>query len=189
MLFVAISVTASAQFAGPDHVVGLKGSRVYVDGVRISNDQFLAGLKDVQGQDLSSQWQKSRNGYKTGVGLTVAGGSFVAGGSLAFCCGLIAGAGTAITLPILGMPGVVTGDFSAAGDYADQGFSAAEKLISIGGTCAIAGLAMVAAGVPTMCIYKNKMKGLLHEVGPSLAGQVTLSAGPTANGLGLALRF
>lgn len=188
-LFVIISVTASAQFAGSGHVVGLKGSKVYVDGVRISNDQVLAGFKDVQGQDLSSQWQKSSNGYKTGVGLTVAGGSLAAGGSLTLCCGLIVGAGTAISLPVLGMPGLVTGDFGVAEDFADQGFSTAEKLITIGGTCALVGIVMTAAGIPTMCIYKNKMKGMLREASPSMADQVTLSAGPTANGVGLALRF
>ena len=55
LLLVIISVTASAQYANSDHVVGLKGSRVYVDGERISNDQVVACFKDVQGQDLSSQ--------------------------------------------------------------------------------------------------------------------------------------
>ena len=189
LLFVIISVTASAQYANSDYVVGLKGSKVFVDGERISNDQVVACFKDVQGQDLSSQWQKSRNGYKTGLGLTVAGSSLAAGGSLALCCGLIVGSGTAITLPVLGMPGLVTGDLSAAEDYADQGFSTADKLITVGGACALAGIVMTAAGVPTMCIYKNKMKGMLREASPSLAAQVTLSAGPTANGVGLALRF
>lgn len=54
---------------------------------------------------------------------------------------------------------------------------------------ALAGLAMLASGIPVMCVYKKKLKKMFQEYGPGLASDINLSFGPTCNGFGFALNF
>lgn len=189
-LFVCsiMTITASAQYADNDPLV-LKGSRVFVDGEKIPNADVVAYLTSAYDDSVADSWTKNRKAYKTGRGLTVAGSAVTWCGSLVFTAGMIAGAGTLITVPILGMGGIVAGDMQPAGDYLDGGLSAAEMMISIGGCSALAGLAMLASGIPVLCVYKTRLKTMFQEYGSGLASDINLSFGPTGNGIGLALNF
>lgn len=183
-----ITIAASAQYAVKDVPV-LKGSRVFVDGDKIPNEAVVAYLASAYDDSVADAWTGNRNAYKTGLGLTIAGSSLAWCGSLTFTAGIIAGAGTLITVPILGMVGTVSGDMKPAGDYLGSGMSAAELMISIGGCSALAGLAMLASGIPVLCVYKKRLKTMFQEYGPGLASDINLSFGPTCNGVGLALTF
>lgn len=108
---------------------------------------------------------------------------------MAFTVGLVIGAGTLITVPILGMTGLPTGNMKPAGDYWHNGMSSADIMIYIGGYSILTGLAMLASGIPVMCVYKKRLNAIFQEYGPGLASDINLSFGPTANGFGLALNF
>lgn len=182
-----ITIAASAQYA-VQNVPVLKGSRVFVDGEKISN-AVVAYLASAYDDSVADSWTKNRTAYKTGLGLTIAGSAVTWCGSLVFTAGMIAAAGTLITVPILGMGGIVAGDMQPAGDYLDGGLSAAEMMISIGGCSALAGLAMLASGIPVLCVYKTRLKTMFQEYGSGLASDINLSFGHTGNGIGLALKF
>ncbi|MBQ6710451.1 MAG: hypothetical protein IJN26_07130 [Bacteroidales bacterium] len=183
-----ITIAASAQYA-VQNVPVLKGSRVFVDGEKISNADVVAYLASAYDDSVADSWTKNRTAYKTGLGLTIAGSAVTWCGSLVFTAGIIAGAGTLITVPILGMGGIVAGDMQPAGDYLDGGLSAADLMISIGGCSALTGLAMLASGIPVLCVYKTRLKTMFQEYGPGLSSDINLSFGPTGNGIGLALNF
>lgn len=183
-----ITIAASAQYA-VQNVPVLKGSRVFVDGEKISNEAVVAYLVSAYDNSVADSWTKNRTAYKTGLGLTIAGSSVTWCGSLVFTAGMIAGAGTLITVPILGMGGIVAGDMQPAGDYLDGGLSAADLMISIGGCSALAGLAMLASGIPVLCVYKTRLNTMFQEYGSGLASDINLSFGPTGSGIGLALKF
>lgn len=183
-----ISIGASAQYA-VDDIDTLKGSRVFVDGEKVPNADFVAYLTSAYDDSVAEAWSRNRNAYKTGLGLTIAGSSLMFCGSLVFVTGFIAAAGTLITVPILGLGGIVAGDMQPAGDYIDEGMSAAEKMITVGGSGALAGLAMMASGIPVMCVYKKKLNAQFQEYGSGFSFDADLTVGLTANGFGLALNF
>lgn len=183
-----ITIAASAQYAVNNPPV-LKGSRVFVDGEKISNADVVTYLASAYDDSVAEDWNKKRNAYKTGLGLTIAGSAVTWCGSLVFTAGIIVGAGTLITVPILGMGGIVAGDMQPAGDYLDGGLSASDLMISIGGCSALAGIAMLASGIPVLCVYKTRLKTMFQEYGSGLSSDINLSFGPTCNGIGLALNF
>ena len=183
-----MTIAASAQYA-VQNVPVLKGSRVFVDGEKISNEAVVAYLVSAYDDSVADSWTKNRTAYKTGLGLTIAGSAITWCGSLAFTVGLVIGAGTLITVPILGMIGLPTGNMKPAGDYWHNGMSSADIMINIGGYSILTGLAMLASGIPVMCVYKKRLNAIFQEYGPGLASDINLSFGPTANGFGLALNF
>lgn len=183
-----MTIGAAAQYA-VQNVPVLKGSRVFMEGEKIPNEAVAAYLASTYDDSVAEDWTKNRNAYKTGLGLTIAGSSVIWCGSLVFTAGLIAGAGTLITIPILGVGGVIVGDMEPAGDYLDKGMSAAELMINIGGCTALTGLAMLASGIPVMCVYKKKLNNMFQEYGSGLTYDVGLTFGPTNHGVGFALNF
>lgn len=187
LVFSCMTIAASAQYA-VGNIPVIKGSRVFVEGEKIPNADVLAYLSSY-GESVADAWTRDRNAYKAGLGLTIAGSAITWCGSLAFTVGFVTAAGTLITVPILGMTGLLTGNMKPAGDYWHNGMSSADIMIYIGGYSILTGLAMLASGIPVMCVYKKRLNAIFQEYGPGLASDINLSFGPTANGFGLALNF
>ena len=180
MLIVCSFITVSlfAQYAETSIPV-LKGSRVFVDGEKIPHSD----------DSVADNWNRYRNAYKTGLGLTIAGAS-VTGCSMVLCAGgFVAGAGVVVTSSLFALLGVYVGDMQPAVDYFDSGISTAGQMMLIGVCGTLAGVAMLASGIPTLCVYKKRLNTMFDEYGPDLTPDVNLTFGPTCNGVGFALRF
>lgn len=175
--FLFFAVAASAQYAPVQSApsIAVKGSRVFIDGKMLPKDQAAALFSDMNGVDRSGDYLKYRAGYKTGLGLSIGGASLVVAGSFV-------GAGALFTALIAGIPLAISGDQTV--------MNKAQIALITAEVATITGLACVIAGVPTVCVYRNRIKDLAVEHA-GLAGdrQLSLTVGPTANGLGLALNF
>lgn len=179
-----MTIAASAQYA-VQNVPVLKGSRVFVDGEKISNADVVAYLASAYDDSVAEDWNKKRNAYKTGLGLTIAGPVLIICGEFVGITGLFAMTGTMLLLPILGIVGGSIADTGAV----VSGFSDAGLWLTIGGCTILTGYAMLASGIPVMCVYKKKLKKMFQEYGPGLSSDINLSFGPTCNGFGFALNF
>lgn len=83
-IFSLITLSLSAQYA---ETPVLKGSTMFVDGKKIPNREAVNFLSVTYGDSVADDWIRYRKGYKTGVGLTIAGAS------LTFCGGVVLGMG------------------------------------------------------------------------------------------------
>lgn len=190
VLLCLSALTASAQYIYEQgHVIMLKGSGVFVDGEKMEADDVVACLTECYGEDVARAWVKDKRAYKAGLGLTIAGSSLEFLGGITFVSGILTGAVTTMFVPILGTGAIISGDTGGVKDFTSEGYGIAETLITVGGCCALAGLAMIASGVPTMCVYKKKMKGVLTDYSSAFVNDVNVSFGPTAGGVGLTLNF
>ena len=189
--FLCLSaLVASAQYVvDHDHDIQLKGSRVFVDGERVGNDIVLESLTASCGDDVAKLWAKNRRAYKAGLGLTIAGSSLEFLGGMSIVGGILTTAVGGMYVPILGIGAIISGDYSGVKDVSDEIFGTAEVLVSVGGYAALAGLAMLASGIPTMCVYKKKLNGMVQEYGPGFTSDVNLTLGPAPNGFGFTLNF
>ena len=77
LLFALIGMSAMAQYSSSaelvDKPLDIRGSRVFVDGVKLDKYSAAACFSSVDGVDRSADYLKYRAGYKTGLGLTVGG--------------------------------------------------------------------------------------------------------------------
>lgn len=183
-----ITIAASAQYA-VNNVPVLKGSRVYVDGEKIPHEEVMAYLVSEYDFSVADRWAAYRSAYKAGLGLTIAGTSLALCSGVVFTGGILTAAGTAISIPILGSIGIIAGNMKPVTDNINNGMSTADKLITIGGCGALAGLAMIASGIPTLCVYKKRLNSTFDEYMSGISSDAYMAFGPTANGIGFALNF
>ena len=177
LTFLSFAYAASAQYATSSHVpyISVKGSRVFIEGEMLPKDQAAALFSDMNGVDRRGDYLKYRAGYKTGMGLSIGGASLVVTGSLI-------GVGAMFTAIIVGIPLAISGD-QAYLNNAQIAMITAE-------VATITGLACVVAGIPTLCIYQRRIKDIaIEHAALTNSRQLSLTVGPTANGLGLALAF
>lgn len=162
MTALLLTLTASAQYAYPDAVTAeIKGSRLFVDGEKLSKDEAVLFLNDRYGMDVSQDYLKYRKGYKAGLGMTI-------GGASCAVAGLFVTAGAAVAALVVGVPS------SFAGKEVPKGIDIA---LGIGYGSVIGGTAVMLAGIPTLCVYKKRLNG------------VEAGFGIQENGVGLAFRF
>lgn len=183
-----MAATAFAQYAETSIPV-LKGSRVYVDGEKIPHEEVMAYLVSEYDFSVADRWAANRRAYKTGLGLTIAGTSLAFCSGVVFTGGILAAAGTAVSIPLLGTIGIIAGNMKPVTDNINNGMSAADKLITVGGCGALASLAMIASGIPTLCVYKKRLNSTFNEYMSGISSDAYMAFGPTGNGIGLALNF
>ena len=72
LLFALIGMNVMAQYSNTEDFeikpVDIKGSRVFVDGVKLDKYSAAACFSSVDGVDRSADYLKYRAGYKTGLG-------------------------------------------------------------------------------------------------------------------------
>lgn len=162
LIAVLAAVSASAQYADMENrTVDIKGSRVFVDGEKLSKEAATSLFADLNGVDRSGDYLKYRKGYKAGLGMVIGGASLVSAGALVM-------GGGAVSALILGIPVALTGEDMPKG---------VDIALGVGCGAMIAGAAVLVAGIPTLCVYKSRLNNL------------EASFGPQSSGLGLALRF
>lgn len=188
LLSCLMASTASAQYAmNSDTYVYLDGSRVFAGWEKIDNDDFVHYLSDRYGEDAGDAWNRYRNGYRTGLGLTIAGGSCMVLGGTAAVIGGLAALGTVMYFPLIGTIGSMAG--SDPNDMLDTMLEGPALLAYIGGVVALGGLAMLVSGIPVMCVYKNRMTDHFNTYGSGIVNEVNLTFGPQSRGIGFALNF
>lgn len=165
LLFALIGMSAMAQYSNTGvqekKTVDIKGSRVFVDGVKLDKYSAAACFSSVDGVDMSDDYLKYRAGYKTGLGLTIGGAAMMPVG-LAMILGGFVGAWTADT---------------------DFGIIVGEAAMMLGTGSIVAGAACFLAGIPTLCIYKTRLNRLEKKYNTSL------QIGTSSNGLSMAISF
>lgn len=186
---MTISMVLSAQYAEipAEQCIYMKGSRVFLDQEKLTKEQACALFSDINGIDRSEDYLKYRTGYKTGLGLTIGGSSVFFLGGMTFMAGTL---GAIVSGIAVGMAGAVTVVAGGSADSVDNSaFNTVRALISAGGISSIAGVAMMAGGIPTLCVYKKRMKDMSHEYNYTAASSVKLTFGTQRHGIGLALNF
>ena len=165
LLFALIGMNVMAQYSNTEDFeikpVDIKGSRVFVDGVKLDKYSAAACFSSLDGVDWSGEYLKYRAGYKTGLGLTIGGAAMMPLGYCMFWGGFLWG-WTAET---------------------DAGVFAAQTLIFLGAGSTVAGAACVLAGIPTLCVYKTRLNRLEKKYNTSL------QIGTSPGGLSLAISF
>ena len=165
LLFALIGMSAMAQYSGSaelvDKPLDIRGSRVFVDGVKLDKYSAAACFSSVDGVDRSADYLKYRAGYKTGLGLTIGGAALIPVG-----CGMLYG-----------------GVFWAYVALSDAGSYAGMSVMFLGAGAVVAGTACFLAGIPTLCVYKTRLNRLEKKHNTSL------SIGASGNGFSMAISF
>lgn len=188
LLSCLAAMNASAQYAmNVDTYVYLDGSRVYAGDEKIDNEDFVRYLSDRYGADAGDAWNRYRNGYRTGLGLTIAGGSCMVLGGTAVAIGGLRVLGTVLLSPFI----VILGAFAGADseDVLDDMLTGPALVAGIGGYVALGGLAMLASGIPVMCVCKKRMTDHFNSYGSGIVNEISLTFGSQPNGIGFALNF
>ena len=165
LLFALIGMGAMAQYSNTEvqekKTVDIKGSRVFVDGVKLDKYSAASCFSSVDGVDCSADYLKYRAGYKTGLGLTIGGAALIPVG-----CGMLYG-----------------GAFWAYVALSDAGSYAGMSVMFLGAGAVVAGTACFLAGIPTLCVYKTRLNRLEKKHNTSL------SIGASGNGFSMAISF
>lgn len=144
VLFATISWAASAQFAYESSAIRIRGSRVFMVGEQLPLEAATACFTNLNGVDRSGDYLKYRKGYKTGLGLTIGGAALASVGSVTLLGSFIAALSIGLSA-------------SFAGEEVPQWIDVA--LVSSAAAVA-GGTAAFVAGIPTMCVYKNRLNKL-----------------------------
>ena len=165
LLFALIGMNVMAQYSNTEDFeikpVDIKGSRVFVDGVKLDKYSAAACFSSLDGVDKSEDYLRYRAGYKTGLGLTIGGAAMIPVGYFMFVGGFV-GAWTADT---------------------DAGLYVGEAIMLLGAGSVVAGAACFIAGIPTLCVYKTRLNRLEKKYNTSL------QIGTSPGGLSLAISF
>ena len=174
ILAASISIMASAQHAkDPQGMLSARGARIYSDGVKLTTDQSFALFSDFGGYDRGSEYLKNRQGYRTGVGLSV-------GGAATFVVGLPAS--------------YIATAFAIAYGFSTIGGGEVPKGVEIAvyGTYGItlAGAAMMIAGIPTASVYRHRIKKVTAEYNSTVtSSKPVVTFSPARSGFGIAMNF
>lgn len=175
-ILLTMSFALSAQYVQlpQQTTIDIKGSRVFMEGERLELEHAVACFSDVDGADLSQDYLKNRRYYKAGLGMTIGGASLAGVGAVTFLGGAVAALVASIPLSI-------------AGEQMPCGINAT---IYTGAFSFIGGVAVFAAGLPTLCVYKKRLNKLEAAYNaPMVQTQPELTFGPQPSGIGIGLRF
>lgn len=168
-----IAICTSAQHVPGYSSLETKGTRVYADGVLLDKSAAASCFSNLEGTDRSGEYLKYRSAYKAGLGLTIGGASAAAVGSVTALVGLAA---TAVVAPAAAVGG--------------EEIPKEIRGITIAGVSIMGvGVAALLAGIPTMSIYKKRIRDLSDSYNRQRKQGAEVSFGGQSCGVGLALNF
>lgn len=172
---LTFSFAAFAQYADlPDGELKNRGAKILCEGEKLSLDEAMAVFSDINGMDRSDEYLGYRRGYRTGSGLMIGGASAIVVGSVTFF-------GSVIAALVVGLP------LSIAGEEIPVGIDIA---MYSGITVGSLGAASMIAGIPTLCVYKKRLKNLTAEYNSKPShSEVALRFGAAPSGTGFTLNF
>ncbi|MBQ7273796.1 MAG: hypothetical protein IJR12_09335 [Bacteroidales bacterium] len=197
LVLLAAAVSAHAQYAAPS-LAERKGCTIKIDGEKLSQEEALRLMSNIDGEDYSAQWANARGWRTAGISMIAGGGAIAAGGAMTVLIGALT---SALGATIGGATGAIVGSIGgeeqanqSASEAAQKGADAGKPIIT-GGLIAMGiGLATHIAGIPLTVVNSVKMSKLVDRYNESLpepepAPQMELSFGATINGVGLRLSF
>lgn len=182
---ILVGYAASAQTHTP---VEIKGSRVFMEGKRLTKSEAVSLFSDFHGADRSSEYLRYRSAYKTGLGLTVGGSVLTLGGGFTFVTGVAVVVAGGITLPLFAGVDVIAGTDTSS-EYSSEIFGKANTILNVGLFATLGGIAMLASGIPTMCVYNSRLNHMEEDYNKAYLIPIEVTFGPQRHGFGFALRF
>jgi len=182
---ILVGYAASAQTHTP---VEIKGSRVFMEGKRLTKSEAVSLFSDFHGADRSSEYLRYRSAYKTGLGLTVGGAVLTLGGGFTFLTGNIVAIVGGITLPIFAIVYAGAGTDTTS-EYSSEVFGKANTILNVGLFATLGGVAMLASGIPTLCVYNSRLNHMEEDYNKAYLIPIEVTFGPQRHGFGFALRF
>ena len=197
IILALVLLTACAAAYGqyiPEGTAKRHGSKISINGQKLTKEQQLVLLSDIDGQDYNRQWDKGRITRGWGMGHTIGGGTVAvvgAGGTMvmiiATALGVVIGAGAGAVV------GSVGGEETASETASEAANNVAEEMgPKIAAWSAVTGVGLVstAVGIPLWVTGSKKMGKIVKTYnGTSRHTDSGLYFGPTASGAGLAYRF
>ncbi|MBE6237983.1 MAG: hypothetical protein E7116_07535 [Bacteroidales bacterium] len=174
-----MALSASAQYVAADYqspmYMKAKGGRIFLDDEKLTRAEAAACFSDMDGVDCSSDYLRYRGAYNAGVGLTSAGAATaVVGTSIVVAGGVVA---------------LIVAPFAAIGGETELPRKVG-LVPKLGGYMTLGGLAMLASGIPLICVYKKRIRTLAEEYNSIAANpRVTMSFGGQPSGIGFAIHF
>ncbi len=176
-----IATAAFAQYHdGADDFMKMKKGSLWLGTEKITKENVQVVFSDAEFQE---RWRKADAGYKTGLGLTIGGSALTAAGATLLGCFYK----HRMLYDSKSMWEVIFGQ-----DIADdiEGFRGEKAAAWSGEIMLYAGIPVLLAGVPTLCVYKSRMKNLAEDYNASRkSSEVSLNFGNQQHGFGLALNF
>ena len=182
---ILVGYAASAQTYAP---VEIKGSRVFMEGKRLTKSEAVSLFSDFHGTDRSSEYLRYRSAYKTGLGLTVGGSVLTLGGGFTFVTGVAVVVAGGITLPLFAGVDVIAGTDTSS-EYSSEIFGKANTILNVGLFATLGGVAMLASGIPTLCVYNSRLNHMEEDYNKAYLIPLEVTFGPQRHGFGFALTF
>lgn len=182
---ILVGYAASAQTYAP---VEIKGSRVFMEGKRLTKSEAVSLFSDFHGADRSSEYLRYRSAYKTGLGLTVGGSVLTLGGGFTFVTGVAVVVAGGITIPLFAGVDVIAGTDTSS-EYSSEIFGKANTILNVGLFATLGGIAMLASGIPTLCVYNSRLNHMEEDYNKAYLIPIEVTFGPQRHGFGFALTF
>lgn len=199
LVFITACVSLNAQYATPQ-IAKRAGCTIKLDGEKLSREEAVELLRDIDGEDYSAEWCNARGWRTAGIVMMSAGGAVaVAGASTALTGALVSIFGAVVGGATGAIVGSVGGSDSAqktGGEAAESGAKAGVPLINTGLVIGAVGAVAAIAGIPITVVNCKRMTGIVDKYNAaqtspaeSAVPAAELTFGPTSNGVGLSLRF
>lgn len=199
IILALVLLTACAAAYGqylplPDGQAKRFGSKIRIDGQKLTPEQQTLLLQDIDGVDYTRKWNNARLTRNWGIGLTTAGSAVAvvgAGGTLvmviATALGVALGAGAGAVVGSAGGEETASETASEAANNVAQEMG--PKIAAWMGVTG-AGLVSTAVGIPLWITGSSKMGKIVKTYnGSARHSDSGLYFGPTASGAGLAFVF
>lgn len=199
LVLLAMAVSAHAQYATTS-LAERKGGSIKIDDYKLSQAEALDLMSNIGGEDYSEQWIKARGGRTAGIAMMAGGGGVTVVGLTTVLIGAVTSmfgaTGGAIAGTMVGSIGGQETATQTGQEAAQKGAQAGVPIMNTGGIIALVGFVTSIAGIPVTVVNCKKMSSLVDKYNESLTapekeprGDVLLSFGATANGVGLRLTF
>ena len=196
LVFITACVSLNAQYATPQ-IAKRAGCTIKLDGEKLSREEAVELLRDIDGEDYSAEWCNARGWRTAGIVMMSAGGAVaVAGAATALTGALVSIFGAAVggaTGAIVGSVGGSESTQKTGSEAAESGAKAGVPLINTGLVIGAVGTAAAIAGIPITVVNCKRMTGIVDKYNSaqaeSAAPAAELTFGPTSSGVGFSLRF
>ena len=181
-LFMATTAFAQYNDAATDFMTMKKGS-LWLGQEKITKENVQIVFSYVEFQE---RWRNVNTGYKTGLGLTIGGSALTAAGVTLVACFLD-------DRMLFETKSIWLDLFGNSKDGLEDALNGLkeESVLALSGDIMVSvGIPILLAGIPTLCVYKSRMKNLAEDYNASKKStEMSLSFGNQAYGLGFALNF
>ena len=177
LLGAAFSLAAQTVPSWNPGELSRKGTRIAVNGEKLSKESTLLLLENAGGASLSADWQRYASQRGWGIGLTSGGLVLTAGGYL-YSVVMVVGGAVGTGLVAIGGEEAVQQVWDGMNPYIKGGMIAA----GVGAATAVTGVVLLING-------STHLKRIVKNCNTPGSTAMEVSFGATPSGVGLALRF